>query len=230
MIKRPCVLFDLDGTLLDTAPDFVYALQLLRTEMGLNELTSSQLASIRNAVPHGGLAIVQAGFGADLALLDQSHIITRFLEIYLAGMGYYSYFFPGIEALLHTLEAHHIPWAVVTNKEHRFTKPLLQRLALWDRAACVVSGDTTEYQKPHPEPLLYACRYIDILPQDCVYIGDAKGDIDAGKKAGMKTICALFGYVSDQSATKSWEADYYANHANEILPWIEQWIGSRKIN
>lgn len=220
------ILFDLDGTLLDTAPDFFYALQQLRLEKGLPPLSPSKLLQLRPAVSNGIAALITQGLGMPPEHPDSPALCKRLLDLYQQILGSYTQPFPGIENLLNTLEKRNIPWGIVTNKSSALTVPLLVQQNLSDRASCIVSGDTTPNAKPHPEPLLYACKTLKILPAHCLYIGDAERDIVAGKAAGMTTIAALFGYIEDISLAKQWAAHHYVHHANEILPWLEQWTQS----
>lgn len=220
------ILFDLDGTLVNTAPDFIHALNAVRTEINMPPLVFSNQASVRMveiAVTEGLAGLVAAGLEIKTDNPQSPVFQKRLLNAYQQNLGLYATLFPGIEALLQTLEKRKIPWGVVTNKESLQTNPLMERLGLSHRAACIVSGDTTPYSKPHPEPLLYACRQIGVSPEECIYIGDAERDIIAGKKAGMTTIAALFGYIEDIALAKAWGADHYIHHANEILPWFEAW-------
>jgi phosphoglycolate phosphatase len=219
---KAAILFDLDGTLLDTAPDFFKAMTHLRQEHGFLPLNEKETDLLRLAVSHGvnemlitGLSEVTAHTGARHPLHD------RYLELYQSVIAQHTVYFPGIEHLLKTLEALNIPWGIVTNKPHRQTESLLKELGLIERAHVIVSGDTTPFAKPHPAPLLHATGILQIDPKHCVYIGDAERDIIAGKAAGMTTIAALFGYVGDHDKARSeWLADHYVTSSQDILPWI----------
>lgn len=220
------ILFDLDGTLVDTAPDFIHALNAVRSEINMPSLAFSNQTAIRMvevAVTEGLAGLVAAGLDIESDHPESPAFQKRLLQAYQKNLGLYAKLFPGIEALLQTLEQRGIPWGVVTNKESLQTNPLMERLGLAHRAACIVSGDTTPYAKPHPEPLLYACREIGISPTDCIYIGDAERDIIAGNAAGMTTIAALFGYIADITHVNAWGADHTIHHVDEILPWFEAW-------
>lgn len=220
------ILFDLDGTLLDTAHDFFYALNQLRTENDLPILSNNVLNAIRIAVSGGVLEVIKSGFDPSLSLSEQNILSDRFLDIYqeLSRSQSHAILFPGMIDLLKTLKERKIPWGIVTNKHSAFTLPLLKQLPPLEEAMCVVCGDTTPNPKPHPDPLLYACKKLNTAPNQCVYVGDAERDIIAGKKAGMKTIAALFGYIDTIENAKAWNADHYVHHVNEILPWVEQYI------
>jgi len=220
------ILFDLDGTLIDTAPDFIHALNVVRTEINMSPLSFSNQTSVRMveiAVTEGLAGLVTAGLGIKADHPENAIWKKRLLQAYQQNLGLYAKPFPGIETLLQTLEDRQIPWGVVTNKESSQTDPLMEKLGLSRRAACIVSGNTTPYAKPHPEPLLHACRQIGVSPTECIYIGDAERDIIAGKAAGMTTIAALFGYIEDITIAKTWGAHHYIHHADEILPWFETW-------
>lgn len=221
------ILFDLDGTLLDTAPDFLWAINQVRTQENLNPVEMKQ---IRSAISYGAKAILKAGFNQTSNPMSENafeELYERFLKTYANCSGTYAEFFPGMASLLSYLEQNQIDWGIVTNKKTAFSHPLLEKLNLKSRAVCVVSGDTLAYQKPHPAPLLHACEIMQIAPNQCLYIGDAKSDIEAGKAAGMKTIAALFGYIDDLEAAKTWGADYYVDSADQILPWYQSWQSTR---
>ncbi|HXH55051.1 MAG TPA: HAD-IA family hydrolase [Gammaproteobacteria bacterium] len=220
------ILFDLDGTLVDTAPDFIHALNAVRAEINMPPLVASNQTSIRMvevAVTEGLAGLVEAGLGIKVNQPESPLLQKRLLHAYQQNLGLYATLFPGIEALLQMLEQRQIPWGVVTNKSTQQTHPLMERLGLSHRAACIVSGDTTPHSKPHPEPLFYACHQIGVSPTECIYIGDAERDIIAGNAAGMTTIAALFGYIEDITLAKGWGAHHYIHHADEILPYFEAW-------
>lgn len=226
------MLFDLDGTLLDTAPEFAAVINIVRAELGLPPLLDSQLPAIRNAVSFGIKALTEAGFKDHLIKLNKIDIgeakhlelCDKVLITYQENLGSYTKPFPGILDLLATLEQRNIPWGIVTNKKIALADTLLERVALKHRAACIVGGDSTPYSKPHPEPLLYACQKINRSPEHCIYIGDAKTDIEAAHAANMKSIAALFGYVGDIELAKKWGAHHFVEHADHILPWANQWL------
>jgi len=213
------VLFDLDGTLIDTAPDMGGALNALRAEHDLPPLDA---ASIRPHVSHGGLALVKLGFGADRdpALLESLRL--RFLELYRDAIAVGSRPFDEMHALLAEIEARGLHWGVVTNKPGWLTDPLLAALDLAGRAACVVSGDTTANKKPHPEPLLYACRLIDRDAANCLYVGDALRDIQAGRAAGMTTVVANYGYIGPGENPAEWGAHGAIDAPLQLLDWLQR--------
>jgi len=211
------VLFDLDGTLLDTAPDLAGALNMVLAEQGRPALPFER---IRPVVSHGGIALIELGFG--LARQDPAFaaLRQRLLAIYRANLAVRTRPFPGMSELLAAIESRHMNWGVVTNKPGWLTEPLLQALGLFERAACVVSGDTLPERKPHPAPMLHACRLAGSEPAQCVYVGDAQRDIEAGRSAGMHTLVALFGYIEADEDYRKWQADAAVDSPAGILDWL----------
>ncbi len=198
------VLFDLDGTLLDTAPDMAGALDALRAEEGLPALPFER---VRGHVSHGSLGLVRIGFGTELSQARTDALRQRFLEIYAARLCEGTRLFPGMDDVLDTLERLGIVWGIVTNKPGFLTDPLLQALNLFERSHCVVSGDTLPQRKPHPAPLLHAAQLCGLAVGDCLYIGDAERDIAAGQAAGMHTAIANWGYIDAADRPEAWGAD-----------------------
>jgi len=212
------VLFDLDGTLADTAPDLGHALNRLLAEHGKLPLEASV---IRPVASHGAAALIELGFGIPRTDPQFANLRARFLELYRAHLVVDTRLFAGMRELLDALPVREINWGIVTNKPAFLTDPLITALGLSDDAACVVSGDTTANTKPHPEPMWHACRLAGQAPQDCLYIGDAARDIEAGRAAGMKTLVALFGYIGKQDHPETWGADGMIRHPSEILDWLD---------
>lgn len=210
------VLLDLDGTLLDTAPDMAAALNRLRAESGRAALHPSV---IRPHVSHGAAALVRLGF-PDVSEDEFQRLRERFLVVYANDIARATTVFPGFEAVLATLEAGRVPWGVVTNKQTSLTTPLLEHMHLTKRAACVVCGDTVGQRKPHPAPLLHAAGLLGLEPRDCVYVGDAERDVQAGRAAGMHTLIALFGYLGEQDRPELWRADGLIHQPGELLGWL----------
>jgi len=209
----PAVLFDLDGTLLDTAPDMAAALNTLRRLEGLEPLPFAQ---IRPHVSHGAARLIKIGFECESG--DRFNALRlRFLDLYRADLAVGTRPFEGIDDLLDDLERRGIAWGVVTNKPGWLTDPLLSALGLYERAGCVVSGDTLPERKPHPMPLLHAAKLLATDPRRCTYIGDAERDIQAGRAAGMKTLVAGFGYLSAEDDPASWSADAILARPAELL-------------
>ena len=206
------VLFDLDGTLVDTAPDMVAVLQELQRAHGLEPVA---YGVGRAYVSNGALGLLALGF-PDIEHAIGSELHTAYLGRYALRVCEASTLFPGLEDLLATLDAAGLPWGVVTNKPAHLTDPLLDRLALAARSACTVSGDTLPQRKPDPAPLLHACELAGLLPQNTVYVGDASRDIQAGQNAGMATIAAAYGYVTPDDNPQRWGADVVAADTAEL--------------
>jgi len=210
------LLLDLDGTLLDTAPDMGGALNLLRAEHDLAPLPA---ATIRPVVSHGAMRLVALGF-PEAAGDDFEALRLRFLDLYAANLAVGTRLFPGFDAVLDSLEAQGLPWGIVTNKPGWLTDPLLAALGLDRRAACAVSGDTLAERKPHPLPLLHAARLVGVEPERCVYVGDAERDIQAGRAAGMTTVVAAYGYISADEDPRQWQPHGVVNAPDELLHWL----------
>lgn len=210
------VLFDLDGTLLDTAPDMVDALNVLRAEEGLAPIP---FATARSQVSHGAAALVRLGFPD---VTEREPLRLRYLELYASRVAQETVPFPGVPELLAALEAAGTAWGVVTNKPRWLTHPLLDALGLISRARVVVSGDTVAHRKPHPLPLLHAAQLLGVAPGECLYVGDAQRDVEAAVAAGMPVLAALFGYIDPLESPRTWPADGWINSPREILDWLSQ--------
>lgn len=211
MIKA--VLFDLDGTFADTAPDLTYALNRVRGERGLPPLP---LAATRPVASQGARGLIGAGFGIHPGDPGYDPLREEFLAVYADNLCRETRLFAGIPELLDQLEARSLPWGIVTNKAERFTFPLLDLLGVRSRPACVIGGDTTGRIKPHPEPLLAASRAIGLAPQSCIYLGDDRRDVEAGQAAGMKTAIAKWGYLNGQDP-ETWNADHMIEQPLDLL-------------
>ncbi|MBE9567279.1 MAG: HAD-IA family hydrolase [Proteobacteria bacterium] len=212
------VLFDLDGTLIDTAPDMAAALDLLCDEEQQDRLSYDE---VRPVVSNGSVALVKLAFGdnVDEAILER--LKSRYLEIYQNHLAVHSQLFDEMDELLLQLEQQNIKWGVVTNKPGWLTEPLMEALKLHKRASCIVSSDSTKNRKPHPEPMFYACKLAGSQPEECVYVGDARRDIEAGQNAGMKTIIAEYGYIETGENTDDWQADYRISSPSQLLSLIQ---------
>ena len=208
------VLFDLDGTLIDTAPDMANALNLLLAEQDMAPLAFEH---IRPVVSNGSVALVKLGFGAELDAQRLDYLKQRYLDIYQQHLCEDSRLFEGMAELLEHIENHDMRWGVVTNKPGWLTEPLMDMLALKQRASCIVSGDTTANRKPHPQPMYHACQCAGSQPGGCVYIGDARRDIEAGRNAGMQTVIALYGYIGDWENLDDWGADHRIDRALDMI-------------
>ena len=213
------VLFDLDGTLLDTAPDLAAALNAVLIE---NNRPALPFDAIRPVVSHGGIALIKLGFDLDPSDPGFDPLRQRLLETYRENISSLTRPFPGITDLLDALEKRRISWGIVTNKPGWLTDPLLKDLGLYDRAVAIVSGDTLDERKPHPAPMLHACELAGSDPGQCVYIGDAQRDIEAGINAGMQTLVALFGYLQEQDDPRNWQADDMIETPLELLEWLDK--------
>jgi phosphoglycolate phosphatase len=210
------VLLDLDGTLLDTAPDLARALNTLRGEQQLPPLAFER---IRPQVSNGANAVVRVGF-ADADPERFAALRARFLELYRAGLAVDTRLFPGFDDVLCQLEAHRIPWGVVTNKPRWLTEPLLQQLGLFERAGCVLSGDSLPVRKPDPLPLLTAARQLKVEPARCLYLGDALRDIQAARAANMVALGASFGYIGTHEEVQAWPVTAWIDQPFELLAWV----------
>jgi phosphoglycolate phosphatase len=210
-------LFDLDGTLVDTAPDLGYALNCLREQEGLPAIAHPK---IRAVASHGAAGLLKLGFDISPNHDDFPALQKRFLRLYQDNITRESRLFSGFEQVLDSIENQGIAWGVITNKPAFLTEPLLAGLELSDRAACIVSGDTTAHSKPHPAPMLHACSVIAIEPERCLYVGDAQRDIEAGNNVNMHTVVAQFGYLSETDQPDLWHADAFINQPEDLLKWI----------
>jgi phosphoglycolate phosphatase len=215
------VLFDLDGTLLDTAPDMVPVLADLLAEEGCAPLPYD-LA--RNHVSNGSAGLVQLAF-PDAPAARLAHLQARYLERYATRLARETRLFPGFEALLAGLEARGLAWGVVTNKPGHLTEPLLAALGLRDRAACVVSGDSLPERKPHPRPVAYAVAAVGAVSTQSIYVGDARRDIESGRGAGARTIAAAYGYVPPGEDPWAWGADAVVTSVAELEATINRMLG-----
>lgn len=217
--KIRTVLFDLDGTLADTAPDLAHALNALLVEEGKKALPYD---TIRPEVSHGASALVTLGFGQKPGDSEFDRLRQRFLVLYTENLCHHTRLFDGIPPLLQALQKQGINWGVVTNKPAFLTDPLMAQLRPEPAPICVVSGDTVPNRKPHPEPMLHACAAAGSRPEQCLYVGDAERDILAGRHAGMKTLVALFGYINGHETPERWGADGLVRAPGEILDWMKR--------
>ena len=208
------VLFDLDGTLIDTAPDMANALNILLSEENCDQLSFEQ---IRPVVSNGSVALVNLGFPQINNEAELERLKKRYLQIYEDNLCVDSGLFNGMDELIQHIESSEMKWGVVTNKPGWLTDPLMQQLNLFERAACVISGDTTANRKPHPEPMHLACKLANSDVESCIYIGDARRDIEAGNNAGMQTVIANYGYIGDWENTDDWGADFVEDTPSEVL-------------
>jgi phosphoglycolate phosphatase len=211
------VLFDLDGTLADTAADLANALNRVRADRGLPALP---LATLRPQASHGARGLLAAGFGIGKEHVDFASLRDAFLAYYADALCEHTTLFPQADRVLAEIERRGLRWGIVTNKAVRFTMPVVERLALAARAGAVICGDTTRETKPHPAPLLAGAAALAIPPAQCVYVGDAERDIIAGRAAGMHTLFAAYGYVGADETPAAWNADGELASLPELLDWL----------
>ncbi len=210
------LLFDLDGTLLDTAPDMAWALNRLREEQGRTPLP---FKAIRSQVSHGSKALMQLAF-PELDEATREPLRQHFLDLYRENLFLDTRLFAGLAPVLARVEQLGCRWGVVTNKPAWLTEPLMESLGLMSRAACVISGDSTPRRKPDPLPLQVACDRAGCHPAQALYIGDAPRDIEAGRAAGMPTAVALWGYLAPEDDPAAWGADHLLQDPRELLRFL----------
>ncbi len=212
------VLFDLDGTFADTAPDLAAALNHTRATRGLPPMS---LAEIRPQASHGVRGLFKLGFGIEPGHPEYDPLREVFLDYYARNICVHTRLFGDTAALVTEIERRGMPWGIVTNKPHRFTLPLMQALGYAERAACLISGDTCARAKPYPDPLLRACEMMGTAAADCVYLGDDLRDMQAARAAGMPGIIANYGYVGEDASVENWKADGSINAPTELLQYLE---------
>jgi phosphoglycolate phosphatase len=208
------VLFDLDGTLVDSAPDLAGAVNFMRSQRGLPALP---IEVLRPWASHGARGLLGAGLNISPEDAEFTARRDEFLNHYEKTLADNTRVFPAMEPILRELEARQLKWGIVTNKHMRFTDPLCQALGLTQRAAIVVSGDTTPHAKPHPAPLLHAAEKIGVSPEQCLYVGDDLRDVQAGQAAGMKTVVVTYGYCGGDLPPAQWGGDYLIHTPQELL-------------
>lgn len=208
------VLFDLDGTLVDTAPDLGFALNQQRLARGMPELP---IEAVRSQASSGARGLLKVGFGIEPDQSGYEAMRDEFLDIYEENLARSSRLFPGVSVLLEQIERGGLRWGIVTNKTERFTIPLLRALTLIERAACVICGDTTPNPKPHPAPLLAAAGKLGVPPARCIYVGDDERDVQAGHAAGMPVVVARYGYLGNGTPPEQWGADGFVDAPTDLL-------------
>jgi len=208
------VLFDLDGTLVDSAPDLAGAGNELRAAHGLEPLP---YATFRPLVGTGARGMVKVALDVDPEHPQFINLRDEFLARYEARMTTETVVFAQMRPVLDALRERGVPWGIVTNKARRFTTPLVQALGLDREAVTVISGDTTPHSKPHPAPLLEAARQMRLAPEACMYVGDDLRDVQAGRAAGMRTVAASWGYLGAGEAIGEWGADHVIDLPDELL-------------
>lgn len=218
---RPAaVLFDLDGTLLDTAPDMVFALNAICRELGVPPVAYERA---RGFVSNGAVGLLRLAF-PDFDATRDAAIHRRYLERYAGRLAVETRLFPLLDSLLEFLESEGVPWGVVTNKPRHLTEPLLVALGLDQRSACTVSGDTLPERKPHPRPIQFALERLSLAadPARSVYVGDARRDIESGRAAGTRTIAVRYGYVEPGQDPATWGADHLVDTTLELVNLIRE--------
>ena len=213
------VLFDLDGTLIDSAPDLAGAADAMRVKRGLPAI---DYAKYRPLCGSGARGMLQVAFGIGPDHADYEALREEFFANYQACMLDNTHAFEGVPSLIAALQAQGLQWGVVTNKSERFALPLTAAMPLFGSAGAIVGGDTTPFSKPHPEPLLEAARRLGVAPELCLYVGDDERDIVAGKAAGMGTVAATYGYLGSASDVAAWQADAQINSPAELLQMLYQ--------
>ena len=204
-LKFKAVIFDLDGTLVDTAPDLAAALNYILITENLSPL---DFDDIRHVASDGAKGLLGLGFHIDEKDAQYPELRKRFLHFYLGHVADRSVLFEGMGEILAMIESYQVPWGIVTNKPTNLTLKLLQALGLDKRIGCVVCGDTLKERKPHPEPLLYAAKLLNLKPEECCYVGDAERDIQSAKAANMTSILAAYGYLHESTNLHEFQADY----------------------
>jgi len=211
------VLFDLDGTFADTAPDLANALNHVRASRALPPLP---LEILRPQASHGSRGLLKVGFDIEPQHPDYDTLRNSFLDYYANNICVHTRLFEGMALLLEELEQRGIPWGIITNKPHRYTLPLMQAMGYAERAACLISGDTCAHSKPHPDPMLKACKIIGVTPAQCLYIGDDLRDMQAANASGMHGIIANYGYVGQNATIDNWNAKGSINNPMELIPYL----------
>jgi 2-phosphoglycolate phosphatase len=213
MINFKALLFDLDGTLLDTAPDFITA---LNRQLALHDLSSLPDEAIRLSVTNGSVGLIEAGFGMPQDDPRFEPLRAEFLELYFANLADRTALFEGLQPVLDKCVSSDIPWGIVTNKPWRYTESTLLQLDLMAGAATVICPDHVSHPKPDPEAMFLACAEIATAPSDCLYVGDHVRDIVAGRDAGMRTIAAGWGYIDEDEDILGWQADWVVDQSQQL--------------
>ena len=219
MTRRPtALLFDLDGTLVDSAPDLAGAANDLRRSRGLPELP---YAALRPMVGTGARGMVGVAFGLAPGDVGFEDLRDAFLARYAERLLMQTRVFDAMAPVLDGLDDRGIRWGIVTNKAMRYAEPVVKGVGLWARAAVLIAGDTTAHAKPHPEPLFEAARRLGLDPSACAYVGDDERDVVAGRAAGMSTLAAAWGYLGQGVPVQDWGADHILAEPTHLLPWLE---------
>jgi phosphoglycolate phosphatase len=219
-MRRPiaAVLFDLDGTLIDSAPDLASSVNAMRLH---RKQPALPYEALRPHAGSGARGMLAAAFGVGPMMTEYEALKAEFYGLYAERMLEQTRLFDAVADLLDVLDSRRLPWGIVTNKALRFAQPGAQALGLLQRAQALVAGDSTPHTKPHPEPLLEAARRMGLAPETCVYVGDDPRDMHAGRAAGMATLAAAWGYLGADSPPQAWGADRVLDHPIELLHWLD---------
>ncbi|MEE4244512.1 MAG: HAD-IA family hydrolase [Kangiellaceae bacterium] len=212
-MKYKAVLFDLDGTLADTAPDLAHALNELLTSQGKSPLP---FETIRPYVSKGALGLIKLGFNIDENHQDYPRLRERYLAIYERAIYRDTKLFAGLEQLLNWCENNQIPWGIITNKPENLTRLLLSKMQLSERSSVTFCGDTFEFKKPHPYPLTEAAKSLKVVPEECIYVGDDERDMLAAKAAGITAVAANWGYIPPGDDSANWPADIWLDKSEDL--------------
>lgn len=213
MLPFKALLFDLDGTLLDTAPDFITAIQHMLKDRGLPPLADGEL---RNTVTNGSVGIIKKAFQIDQDHPQFKTLQDEFLSLYYDNIANKTALFTGLETVLGNCKSNSVTWGIVTNKPWKYTQAVLEQLGLAEQAATTICPDHVLQPKPDPEGLLLACSELSISPAECLYIGDHIRDIEAGRSAGMRTIAAGWGYIDKTECISDWQADWVVEESHQL--------------
>ncbi|WP_342219743.1 HAD-IA family hydrolase [Rickettsiella endosymbiont of Miltochrista miniata] len=218
------VLFDLDGTLLDTAADLTAALNHVLISQQAKPLSVND---VRPAISSGVAGLLKLGLRIDTQDPIFPSLRKQFLDYYAKHICVHTHLFPGVETLINYLQEEKWPWGIVTNKSAILTEQLIKKFPLLNKAKCIIAGDTLQYSKPHPQPLLHACKCIACLPEQGVYVGDAKRDIEAANAAGMYSLIALYGYINSEDDVNKWAATAKISSPLDIIEYLGQFHSRR---
>ena len=212
------ILFDLDGTLIDTAGDLIKSLNILLEQKGH---PAKDVAAMRPHAGQGSYSLIKAAFGDNCSEVEYERLSSEFIAIYQAHLHDTTSLFPGTIATIAEVKDRGLKWGIVTNKSERLSIPILQKLGLYDSADCLVYGDTTDRKKPHPRPLLCAARQLDLSPQHCAYLGDTLNDVTASISAGMHALVVSYGYHVKEIDISEWGAEAIFDTLPQLIEWID---------
>ena len=213
MLDFKALLFDLDGTLVDTAPDFITAVKK-QLEIRGGQLLDGDI--VRTSVTHGSIGIIESVYDIKQDDPQFESLKEEFLELYLGNIAEKSQLFDGLQSVLENCKKHSIPWGIITNKPLKYTQPLLEALGMEKQSATTICPDHVAQPKPDPEGLLLACSEINLAPADCIYVGDHIRAIQAGKSAGMRTLAAGWGYIEENENISQWQADWVVTESKDL--------------